>query len=216
LTNLSDISLISLLACGFGHNFRPRSNMSMMPMRDLSSCSDEQLLQFGSEDVRALAEFYDRYEDHLLAFFRRATGRSDLAADLTGEVFAAALGSVAQFQPQLGSARGWLFGIARHELYRTWRRRRVETEARRRVGMEPVTLGEDDLQRIEELVSQDGVALAMLQELPGDQRDAVVGRVLEEREYADLARELECSEMILRKRVSRGLGALRSMMGEAR
>jgi RNA polymerase sigma-70 factor (ECF subfamily) len=82
--------------------------------------------------------------------------------------------------------------------------------------MEPVTLSDDDLQRIDELASQDGIALALLQELPRDQREAVVGRVLEEREYADLARELKCSEMILRKRVSRGLGALRSKMGEAR
>ncbi len=65
--------------------------------------------------------FYDRYEDPLLGFFRRASGRGDLAADLTGEVFAAALGSLGQFRPELGSARAWLFGIARHELAQTWR-----------------------------------------------------------------------------------------------
>jgi RNA polymerase sigma-70 factor (ECF subfamily) len=166
------------------------------------------------EDVQALGVFYDRYEDPLLLFFRRASGRADLAADLTAEVFAAALGSLGQFRPELGSARAWLFGIARHELAQTWRRRRVEAQARKRMGMEPILLSDEDLLRIDELVS-DGNSLTLLQELPDDQRSAVVGRVLEERDYAELAVELECSKMVVRQRVSRGLRALRSRLGGA-
>jgi RNA polymerase sigma-70 factor (ECF subfamily) len=171
-------------------------------------------LQIGLEDAQALGVFYDRYEDPLLVFFRRASGRADLAADLTAEVFAAALSSVGQFRPELGSARAWLFGIARHELAQTWRRQRVEAEARTRMGMGPMMLSDEDLERIDELVS-DGTSLTLLQELPGDQRSAVVGRVLDERDYAELAVELECSEMVVRQRVSRGLRALRSRLGGA-
>ena len=37
-------------------------------------------------------------------------------------------------------------------------------------------------------------------------------RILEERDYEDIARELECSEMVVRKTVSRGLKALRKRM----
>lgn len=188
--------------------------MSVMRSRDLSRCSDEELLRIGLEDVQALGVFYDRYEDPLLLFFRRASGRADLAADLTAEVFAAALGSLGQFRPELGSARAWLFGIARHELAQTWRRRRVEAQARKRMGMEPILLSDEDLLRIDELVS-DGNSLTLLQELPDDQRSAVVGRVLEERDYAELAVELECSKMVVRQRVSRGLRALRSRLGGA-
>ncbi len=66
------------------------------------------------------------------------------AADLTGEVFAAVLESLDGFRPELGSARGWLFGIARHELAQLWRRRRVEAGARRRVGMGAVELTDED------------------------------------------------------------------------
>ncbi len=186
--------------------------MSWMSPRDLSRCSDEELLQIGLKDAQALGVFYDRYEDALLIFFRRASGRADLAADLTAEVFAAALASIAQFRPELGSARGWLFGIARHELSQTWRRRRVESEARRRMEMEPMTLTDEDLQRIDEL-ALDGGSLILLEELPDDQRSAVVGRVLQERDYADLAVELSCSEMVVRQRVSRGLRAMRAKLG---
>jgi len=186
-----------------------------MSPRDLSRCSDEELLQIGLEDAQALGVFYDRYEDALLVYFRQACGRADLAADLTAEVFAAALGSLGRFRPELGSARAWLFGIARHELAQTWRRRRVEAEARRRVGMEPMILSDEDLRRIDEL-ALDGSSLTLLEQLPGDQRSAVVGRVLEERDYADLATELECSEMVVRQRVSRGLRAMRAKLGGER
>ena len=171
-------------------------------------------MRIGLEDVQALGVFYDRYEDPLLLFFRRASGRADLAADLTAEVFAAALGSLGQFRPELGSARAWLFGIARHELAQTWRRQRVEAQARRRMGMEPIMLTDHDLQRIDELAA-DADSLRLLEEIPGDQRTAIVGRVIEERDYAELAVELECSEMVVRQRVSRGLRALRSRMGGA-
>jgi RNA polymerase sigma factor (sigma-70 family) len=188
--------------------------MSVMRSRDLARCSDEELLRIGSKDVQALGVFYDRYEDPLLVFFRRASGRADLAADLTAEVFAAALGSLDQFRPELGSARAWLFGIARHQLAQTWRRRRVEAQARKRMGMEPIMLSDEDLQRIDELASSTD-SLRLLEDLPGDQRTAVVGRVLEERDYAELAVELECSEMVVRQRVSRGLRALRSRLGGA-
>ncbi len=82
------------------------------------------------DDAQAFGVFYDRYEGALLGFLRRATGRADLAADLTAEVFAVALASLPAFRSDLGSARAWLFGIARHELAQSWRRGRVEAQAR--------------------------------------------------------------------------------------
>jgi RNA polymerase sigma factor (sigma-70 family) len=160
---------------------------------------------------------YDRYEDPLLAFFRRATGHADLAADLTAEVFAVALASLESFRPELGSARGWLFGIARHELAQSWRRGRVEAQARRRLGIEPMTLSDGDLERIDELGAAAQMdSLRLLDALPAEQRSAVRGRVIDGRDYEDLAREFECSELVVRQRVSRGLRALRSLAGYTR
>jgi RNA polymerase sigma factor (sigma-70 family) len=51
--------------------------------------------------------------------------------------------------------------------------------------------------------------LALLEDLPPRQREAVRARVLFEREYADIAAELRCSEMVVRQQVSRGLTRLR-------
>ena len=48
--------------------------------------------------------------------------------------------------------------------------------------------------------------------LPGEQRQAIEGRVLEEEPYAAIAAGIGCSEQVVRKRVSRGLATLRREM----
>jgi RNA polymerase sigma-70 factor (ECF subfamily) len=53
------------------------------------------------------------------------------------------------------------------------------------------------------------IALELLQQLPSDQRTAIQGRVLQERDYADLAQSLSCSQSVVRQRVSRGLKEIR-------
>jgi hypothetical protein len=53
---------------------------------------DEAILSAASGgDPDAFTAFYRRYERAMLAFFYRRTGDAELAADLTAEVFAAAL-----------------------------------------------------------------------------------------------------------------------------
>jgi RNA polymerase sigma-70 factor (ECF subfamily) len=182
-----------------------------------ANAGDSELLARTLADPDAFGTFYDRFEAGVLAFFYRATRRADIAADLTAETFAAALSSAGTFNPELGSARGWLFAIARHQLADTWERGRVEDRARRRLRLEPLALTDELLERIEELGGGAGpTALQLLEQLPGDQRDAVRGRVVEERDYAELAAALSCSESVVRQRVSRGLRALRMRLEKTR
>ncbi len=150
-----------------------------MRRRDYSQADDAELLVLTASDPEAFGVFYERFEVQLLGFFWRATGRADIAADLTAEVFAAALESAAAFRPQSGSARGWLFGIARHELADTWERGRVEDRARRRMQVAPLTLTDEGLERVEELASRASRdALQLLESLPEDQRLALMGGCL--------------------------------------
>jgi len=183
-----------------------------MPSEKHQASTDSELLAEARSDPAAFGVFYDRSERQILAFFIRATGRADLAADLTAEVFAAALGSLVAYRPELGTPKGWLFGIARHQLGSLWERGAVEDRARRRLGMEPLILDDPALERVEELASGDGLVLELLDELPVEQRQAIAGRVLEEHSYSALAESLSCSESVIRKRVSRGLQSLRSQL----
>ena len=177
--------------------------------------SDEQLLAAAlDDDGDAFALFYARYERPVVAFFVRAVARGDLAADLTAEVFAAALESLERFDPALGGAGAWLFGIARNVLARSRERGRVEDRARRRMGMGVLALDDEAIERIEASADSEVGALTLLGGLPDEQRRAVVARVVHERSYEDIAGELRCSPSVVRKRVSRGLAAMRTRMRE--
>ena len=56
--------------------------------------------------------------------------------------------------------------------------------------------------------------MALVENLPEDERFAVRSRVLDERPYPEIASELRCSEMVVRKRVSRGLARMREQLKE--
>ena len=170
--------------------------------------TDEELL---AGDPEAFAAFYRRHVAPLLGYFLRRTGNAELAADLTAETFAAALDGLHRFDPARGPAVGWLYGIARRQLGHAARRGAVEDKARRRLGMAPLELTDEALERIEALAGADA-ASAALAGLPPDQREAVRARILDEREYADIARTTRTSEAVIRKRVSRGLAGLRSRL----
>jgi RNA polymerase sigma-70 factor (ECF subfamily) len=165
-------------------------------------------------DDDAFAALYRIYLPLVLRWSVRAIGDRELAADLTAEVFAAALLSSRRYRPELGPVGAWLVGIANNKLRESRRRRRVEDSARRKLGLEPVALTDTDLERVDELVGMDARLEALLSELPAQQREAVIARIIEERSYEEIAAELQCSPSVVRQRVSRGLRSLRSELEE--
>ena len=175
--------------------------------------SDAALLHTSRSDPSAFAEFYERYERPLLAYFRTRTGDPELAADLAAEVFASALEHADGFddrRPAGANAAPWLFAIARTTLLKSFRRGRVATDARRRIGMEPFVLEDDAYARVEAIASIDPHLDDLVAALPEEQRVALLARVVDERDYGDIAAQLHCSQLVIRKRVSRALGTLRS------
>lgn len=181
-------------------------------MRRLRPSSDADLIAATPGDREAFAEFYRCHERAILGFFLHWCRSPELAADLTAETFAAAFESVARFEAELGEPRAWLFGIARNILGRSVKRGRVENQARRRLGMPALVLDDDAFDRIEALASQDGAALEALDGLSDRIREAVSGRVIEERDYRELASALACSENVVRQRVKRGLARMRGRL----
>ena len=179
-------------------------------MRRIRSRSDAELLAATPEDADAFAELYRRHERAILGYFMHWCRVPELAADLMAETFAAAFESVARYQPALGEPRAWLFGIARHVLLRSVRRGRVEDATRRRLGVAVLALDDDALERVEALGSRQRDVSDALEGLSAVLREAVAGRVIEEREYRELAESLRCSEGVVRQRVSRGLVQMRN------
>lgn len=179
--------------------------------------SDDQLLAAGREEPEAFSAFYRGHVAPLTAYFLRRTGDPGVAADLTAETFAAALDGCHRFDPAKGTAAAWLYGIARRQLMQAALKGRVEDRARRRLGMEPLLLTDDALERVEALATADAAARVLhdlMDDLPAGQREAVQAHVLEERDYSDIALAAQTSEATIRQRVSRGLARLRTGMKE--
>jgi RNA polymerase sigma-70 factor (ECF subfamily) len=77
--------------------------------------------------------------------------------------------------------------------------------------MQLVEFTDAELERAEDLVDLErrGLSLrALVDDLPIEQREAVLARVVDERGYEEIAAQAGCSQATIRQRVSRGLSRL--------
>ncbi len=172
--------------------------------------TDGELLVATAIDPEAFGTFFRRHVRGVLAFFRRRVGSAEVALDLTAETFAAALEASPRYELRPEPARNWLYGIAWNKLHEAQRRGRGDDAVRRALGMAPILLTDDGIERIEALAGTP--ALELMETLPAQQRDAVRARVVEGRDYEEIAEELRCSSSVVRQRVSRGLRAMKSQL----
>lgn len=181
--------------------------------------SDDDLLAVSSSQPQAYATFYRRHAHAVLRYMLFRTGNAEQSAELTAEVFVAALASSRRFRRTEVPARAWLFGIANNKLADSRRRGRIEDRARRRMGAERLQVDDVALERAEELADLDrsssGIE-SLVADLPAAERDAVLARVVDERSYLEVADRLGVSEATARKRVSRGLARLAFWLKEDR
>jgi RNA polymerase sigma-70 factor (ECF subfamily) len=174
--------------------------------------TDGELLVATATDPEAFGTFFRRHVRGVLGFFRRRGASAEVALDLTAETFAAALEASTRYELRPEPARNWLYGIAWNKLHEAQRRGRAEDGARRALGMAPIVLTDEGLERVDALAGSPAVEL--LEALPAQQRDAVRARVVDGRAYEEIADELRCSASVVRKRVSRGLSTMRSKLEE--
>src|SRR4029450_368810 len=133
--------------------------------------SDAELLLAARSCSEPFGVFYERHFVSVLAFFRRRVSGPEEAFDPTAETFAAALVSLPRFQPGPEPPQAWLFAIARHKLSEALRASRVQDEARRALGMQPIHLDDEAIEIIEATAS--APALELLETLTADQREAI-------------------------------------------
>jgi RNA polymerase sigma factor (sigma-70 family) len=173
--------------------------------------TDAELLAASGEDPGAFRLLYERWAEPLLAYCHRRVLDPEVALELVAETFAIAYAKRHRFQDRGRPVGAWLYGIARRELARYRRRRRVELRAIGRLGAQVPELDQRSIERIEELVDATrwrarlDTALARLSE---GERAAVRLRVVEQLDYPTVAARLGCSEQAARTRVHRGLGRL--------
>jgi RNA polymerase sigma-70 factor, ECF subfamily len=183
--------------------------MTVSPHPDTPT--DSQLLQEARAGrAESFELLYRRHHAVVLAFVARRVPGPELAADLMAETFAALLVLVRTRDRDLPAVPvAWLLVTARHLVIDSHRRGRVEDAARQRLAMRPVTLGDRDLERVEEIAAETDLLAELASRLAPDQLQALRARVLDDRDYGEIAAALRCSESVVRKRVSRALTILR-------
>ena len=171
--------------------------------------SDAQLLQLTPKSPDAFDLFFRRHRDSLTSFVMHSVGNWDVAADLVSETFATAFEAASRFDPKKGEARGWLFGIAKMKLLASYRRQGVEREGRQKLGITVIGYTDEAWEEAESRIdaSMSGL-IEGLEQLPRGERDAVIARIVEERDYAEIAAAEQAGEAAIRQRVSRGVAKL--------
>lgn len=177
--------------------------------------SDADLLASASTDPSAFRDLYDRHAETVHSFALARVHAGDAALEVTAETFARAWFASGRFRDRRsGTALPWLFGIAANVIRESARRHRLATDATDRLG---IVLGVDRKQISPEQSWVDGLDLDLdqaLASLPDNQRVAVLGRVVDDTSYEELAHSLDCTPQTARSRVSRGLSHLRRLLQE--
>ncbi|HEY2354588.1 MAG TPA: RNA polymerase sigma factor [Gaiellaceae bacterium] len=114
----------------------------------------------------AFERFYRAHVDAVQRFVVRRVDDPYLAADLTADVFVAAIESARSYRRGRGEPVAWLFGIARNVVVDEWRRNAKERRAAERIrGRE--LLSEDDLPALLERIDGEASARGLYRELSG-------------------------------------------------
>ena len=163
----------------------------------------------------AVARVYTAYAPALFRFFMAELGNRQEAQDLTGGVFVSAIEGLPRFRGPVQALGGWLFRIARNDLY-DYRRR----QARSRI--EPL---EDNLN--EAALADGGVdpeelaierlegsrVMAALQELSPDQREVLLLRMAAGMTAPEVAAVLRKTTGAVKALQHRGLASLARALG---
>ncbi len=163
----------------------------------------------------AVARVYAAYAPALFRFFVAQLGNRHTAEDLTGEVFAAAIEALPGFRGPVEALGGWLFRIARHDLFDLRRR-----QARARfdplddvLDEAAMAAGASDPEEMAIDRVEGRRVLAALDRLSPDQREVLLLRMASGLTAPEVARALGKTTGAVRALQHRGLASLARALG---
>jgi RNA polymerase sigma-70 factor (ECF subfamily) len=163
----------------------------------------------GDED--AFVEVVRRHEAAVGAYLARRAGR-DLAEDLLGEVWLAALASRVSYDRSFPNAGPWLFGVAHNTLRRHWRSRPAEEPYADVTGL---ASGWDPWTAVDHRVDVESVLRHALAQLRPQQREILTLVAWEDLTVADAGRVLGIPPGSARRSLHQARMALRNVPGMA-
>jgi RNA polymerase sigma-70 factor (ECF subfamily) len=163
-------------------------------------------------DVEAFAILVDRYQDEFAGYAKYMTGSLDDAADIIQESLVRAYKALRRCGDR-ANFKGWLFRIVSNQC-------KTHLARRKRRNVESLSDRADDLHAPEDSGGSAEAADVRrrvheaLQELPTDQREALVLKYVEGLSLPEMAQLLHTSISALKMRLLRGRSALRETLRE--
>lgn len=188
------------------------SSLSFRMTVDDNLADDELLRLTAAGNEQAFTVLYRRRQGTVYRFALEMSGSPAIAEDVTQEVFMILLEEAGGYDAKRGPLASYLYGVARHLVWRYLARRGAHCSVEEQVreeGRTPENLIarqeiEGDLVREEQVRSVRRAVLA----LPGGYREVVVLCDLHEVSYAEAARVLGCAVGTIRSRLHRARALL--------
>jgi RNA polymerase sigma factor (sigma-70 family) len=184
--------------------------MGWMNMQTQPAIDDTQILQrIAHGDREALAELYDRYQQHIFRYLLQLTPDYGLAEEILQDIFVAVWKSAHSFEGR-STVLTWLISITRRQAHNTLRRHKL------------LTVDETDLEELAatELetadftlasIARDELAAAFKQLAPVH-REIIVLIFIEELSYPEVANVLEIPVGTVKSRLSNAKRMLRTLL----
>jgi RNA polymerase sigma-70 factor, ECF subfamily len=171
----------------------------------------EQLRWIGT-DPELFETFYREHVEDLQRFVARRIGDRERAADLTAEIFLAAIDSAHRYRPRRGTPKTWLYGIARILVANDRRQ-----QGRERAGQERLRgsalLDEEDAARMDariDAAAQSRQLYAAMDRLPESERAILELVAIDELSVAEAAAAAGVRSVTARVRLHRARHKLRA------
>jgi RNA polymerase sigma-70 factor (ECF subfamily) len=186
----------------------------LLAMPPNPTLSDGDLLRrMWAGEEEAFTALYRRHQGVVYRFALQMSGRTEIAEEVTQDVFMLLMRDRKQYDPAQGPLPAYLYGVARNHVRRALERRRSSPIQMEEGELEsgPVAAGDvlGDLTQRERLES---LRQAILK-LPAPYREAIVLCELHEMDYEAAAVVMGCPVGTVRSRLHRARALLASKMG---
>lgn len=175
------------------------------------------MLEFQKGDKASFETLMHKYYGRVLNFVYRFTGRKDVAEDLTQDVFMKVYLNAHTYKPQ-AKFQTWLFTIARNISLNEIRKASHKTlsldntfEDDEGSPLEHQVQDEQAVHPVKKMLEEERAALVLqaIQELPENQRTAVLLRRYEDLSYEEIAKTMRCSVEAVKSLLNRAKESLK-------
>ncbi|MFT3866618.1 MAG: RNA polymerase sigma factor [Solirubrobacterales bacterium] len=172
---------------------------------------ETQKLRSIGTDPDAFEAFYRENVEGVQRFVARRVDDRDRVADLTAEVFLAAITSASRYQGRLGTPQAWLYGIARVTVAADQRKRGRERARDQRIRGSAL-IEDDDIARLDARIDAEARSrelYAAMDQLPDGERAVLELVVLDGLSVSEAAAAIGVRPVTARVRLHRARRKLR-------